>query len=274
MTYDILGPGALDYVPCRYGTSKLIFRGPQRVLEDPYVAFIGGTTTFGKFLEQPFPLRVEHMTGVPSVNFGQVNAGLDVFLRETVVTEAANVARVTVVEVLGATHASNRLYRVHPRRNDRFLGAEPELARLYPEVDFTKFSFVRHMLRHLYHLDEGRFELLRKVFQKLWMRRMRELLGRLSPEVILLRIGDGESGERWMDTERSGAAMVTDNMLDELGGAVSDIVDVQVQDRLPDAQTRGMVFDLMEQAAANSVHGPQVHQAVATALRPVLDRLM
>lgn len=30
MTYDALGAGALDYLPCRYGTSKLLFRGPRR----------------------------------------------------------------------------------------------------------------------------------------------------------------------------------------------------------------------------------------------------
>jgi hypothetical protein len=42
MTYDALGVGALDYLPCRYGTSKLLFRGPRRPLKDPYLVFMGG----------------------------------------------------------------------------------------------------------------------------------------------------------------------------------------------------------------------------------------
>lgn len=44
MTYDALGAGALDYLPCRYGTSKLLFRGPRRPLKDPYLVFMGGPT--------------------------------------------------------------------------------------------------------------------------------------------------------------------------------------------------------------------------------------
>ena len=36
MAYDNPGDGALDYFPCRYGKSKLMFRGPRRRLEAPY----------------------------------------------------------------------------------------------------------------------------------------------------------------------------------------------------------------------------------------------
>ncbi len=274
MTYDILGRGPLDYVPCKYGTSKLVFRGPKRSLADPYVAFIGGTTTFGKFIEQPFPLLVEHQTGVTSVNFGQVNAGLDVFAHEPCVLEAAKDARVTVLEVLGATNTSNPYYRVHPRRNDRFLRPEQRLERLYPDVDFSQFSFVRHMLRHLYHADARRFSALQKDIQALWMQQMRELTLHLSPEVVLIRFGGGESAERWMEEGSGAAAMITDRMLDELGGTVSAVIDVSAQEGGPQPLGAGMVFDLMEQPAARAVHGPAVHQAASQALRPVLDRLM
>ncbi|MDC1223540.1 DUF6473 family protein [Ascidiaceihabitans sp.] len=46
MTYDVLGAGNLDYLPCRYGTSKLLFRGPRRPLKEPYIAFLSGTETY------------------------------------------------------------------------------------------------------------------------------------------------------------------------------------------------------------------------------------
>jgi uncharacterized protein DUF6473 len=63
MTIDALGLGALDYLPCRYGNSKLLFRGPKRSLDEPYIAFIGGTETYGKFLAKPFPVLVEEEFG-------------------------------------------------------------------------------------------------------------------------------------------------------------------------------------------------------------------
>ena len=54
MTYDARGQGALDYLPCRYGVSRLLFRGPKSKLDHPYLAFIGGTETYGRFIADPF----------------------------------------------------------------------------------------------------------------------------------------------------------------------------------------------------------------------------
>ncbi len=66
MTYDTLGAGALDYMPCRYDGSKLLFRCPERRLDAPFVAFFGGTATYGKYIKNPFPALVESwQDGVP-----------------------------------------------------------------------------------------------------------------------------------------------------------------------------------------------------------------
>lgn len=264
MTYDILGPGALDYLPCRYGTSKLTFRGPRRVLEGPYVAFLGGIVTFGKFIEQPFPLRVEHLTGVTSVNFGQVNSGLDVFSKDASILAAAAQAKVTVMEATGVANMSNRFYTVHPRRNDRFLHAMPDLRRLYYDVDFTQFSFTHHMLGHLKQKDAARFAEVERVLQRTWVRRMRRLLPQLSKEVILLRVqraGDSPVG-------------VVDGMIDSLGSLLSAVVDVPDTQLSEGGTPVGMAFNLLEEEAAKAVPQPHVHVAIAQALRPVLDRLM
>jgi len=278
MTCEILGPGALDYLPCRYGTSKLLFRGPARVLEAPYVAFIGGTQTYGKFIKQPFPLKVEHLTGVTSVNLGQVNAGLDVFLLDPVVAEAARGARVTVLEVLGAVNLNNRLYRVHKRRNDRFLRAAAELEALYPEVDFSVFNFTNHMLSHLYTTAPARFAVVERVLQRTWLRRMRQLLAQLGGKVILLRSGETAPCARSCfdgpTMTACGAALVTDEMVERLRPMVSAVVTVPLPDK-PDRRMRqGMAFTSLEGAAAQAVPGPQAHTAAAQALKPVLDRLM
>lgn len=274
MTYNVLGPGALDYLPCSYGTSKLTFRGPQRDMLDPYVAFLGGTHTFGKFIRQPYPLRVEHLTGVTSVNFGQMNAGLDVFMGDPVVPTAARGARVVVLEVLGAGNLTNRLYRVHKRRNDRFLYAQADLKRLFPEVDFAQFNFTRHMLLELYQRDPQRFAVVRRGVQRVWMRRTRQLVGQLGDKVVLVRIRDDPLNQTWPVGKGFGPALVSDAMIEGLKDKVSAIVDVPAtKPRLPEAGGT-MVFNALEEAAAKTVAPPHMHEAVAQALLPVLDRLM
>lgn len=275
MTYDVLGPKVFDYLPCTYGASKLVFRGPKQRLEDPYVAFVGGTQTFGKFIEQPFPLRVEHLTGVTSVNFGQVAAGVDVFLRDPVVLEAAQAARVTVLEVLGAAHVSNPLYKVHGRRNDRFLGPSASLKLLYPDVDFTEFSFVQHMLGHLYQVDPQRFALVKHQLQRVWLRRMKRLVRRLGEPVVLVHfVAGGPHGAEagWITQAGAGATFVTEAMIDQLGAYTAAVVGVEM--KLDDAAAGGLVYGAHEAEAARVVAGPSAHQTAANRLRRVLDGLM
>ncbi|MEO1779366.1 MAG: DUF6473 family protein, partial [Pseudomonadota bacterium] len=155
MSFDTLGPGGLDYLPCRYGTSKILFRGPKRTLDAPYVAFFGGTTTYGKFVETPFPALLEQDLGMTCVNFGCVNAGVDLYAADPVLREAATQARVTVLQVISPRNMSNRFYKVHPRRNDRFIEASPLLRTIYREVDFAEFNFTNHMLQRLYLVLPG-----------------------------------------------------------------------------------------------------------------------
>ena len=49
------GRGALITFRAGTGPRKLLFRGPKRDLDQPFVAFLGGTNTYGKFIERPFP---------------------------------------------------------------------------------------------------------------------------------------------------------------------------------------------------------------------------
>jgi hypothetical protein len=274
MTYDVQGLGALDYLPYQHGTSRLVFRGPRRDLEAPYVAFLGGTQTFGKFIEQPYPLKVEHLTGVTSVNLGQINAGLDVFANETVLHEISRNARVTVLEVLGAANLGNPFYAVHPRRNDRFLRASKPLRELYPDVDFTQFNFIQHMLQHLWTLDAERFELVKRMLQRVWVRRMRKLVKKLGSGVVLLKLDVHETNSDWRGHMQKGPTFVTDKMLDRLRPLVKATVPVPSVIVTRNRQMEGMVFNLFQEKAALALQGSEYHTAVANALRPVLDRLM
>ena len=127
MTFETMGSVGLDYLPCRYGHSKLLFRGPRRRLEGAYCIALGGTETYGKYIHTPFPALLEKAIRIPVVNLGLPNAGIDVFLNEAVVLDACNGARATIIQLPGAQNMSNRFYSVHPRRNDRFLQASAQM---------------------------------------------------------------------------------------------------------------------------------------------------
>ncbi|MEL6641461.1 MAG: DUF6473 family protein, partial [Pseudomonadota bacterium] len=131
MKHDVHDGGALSYDPCRYGLSRIYFRGPKRDLNQPYLAFLGGTETFGKFIETPFPALIELELRHPCINFGCVNGGVDAFVNDPTIMEACKDADLTVVQIMGANNLSNRFFSVHPRRNDRFLRASTVLQAIY-----------------------------------------------------------------------------------------------------------------------------------------------
>jgi hypothetical protein len=274
MTYDALGVGALDYLPCRYGTSKLLFRGPKRRLERDYVAFIGGTETYGKFIEHPFPDLIEQATGLTCANFGYPNAGLDVFAHDPFVPGAVTAAQVAVVQVLGAQNMSNRFYSVHPRRNDRFVNASPLLQTIYREVDFSEYHFTKHLLTNLVTVSTERFEIVRQELQQSWIARMKMLLSRISGKIILLWFAP-RSPEQDEKIQDFGAdpMFVTSDMIEAVRSAITDVVEVVATPEALAKGTEGMVFAQMEAPAAGSIMGPAAHEEAAAVLGDVVARL-
>ena len=276
MTYDALGPGALDYLPCRYGTSKLLFRGPRRDLDAPYLAFIGGTETYGKFIEQPFPAQVEEAIGTTCVNFGFPNAGIDAFAHDPFVVGAAIKAKITVIQVLGAQNMTNRFYAVHPRRNDRFVSASQLLGTIYREVDFADFHFNKHMLQHLLLVSPDRFETVLSELQNAWLARMRLLLGQIKGKTILFWFADHQPPPgATMDAHMLGSdpLFVTREMMDQLTPYATKVVEVVASKQAIAAGTTGMVFSQMEAMAAAEMIGPDAHAEAAGALADVVRSL-
>ena len=190
MAFVYSGAGSLDYSPCRYGMSKLIFRGPKQALDWPYTVVLGGTETYGKFVAQPYPSVLAQKTGRLVVNLGYVNAGPDAYLNDPGTLAIAAGSEVAIVQLIGAANVSNRFYTVHPRRNDRFVMATPWLRALFPEVDFTEFHFTGHLVQTLHHVSPKRFALVAAELRAVWLDRMRRLLGRLSGKVVLLWMAD------------------------------------------------------------------------------------
>jgi hypothetical protein len=273
MSFDALGPGGLDYLPCRYGRSKVLFRGPRRTLDQPYVACFGGTTTYGKFIASPYPDLVEADIGTPCVNFGCLNGGVDVYATDPVLREIAANARVTVIQITSPRNISNRFYRVHPRRNDRFVQASSLLRAIYRDVDFAEFNFTNHMLQRLHLVSPDRFQSVVEELQSAWHARMRLVLSQMPGKTVLLWASDAPPPDTAQDIDAD-PAFVTRKMIDGLRPLVTDLIEVTASSATLAAGTEGMVFPDMDAAAAQAMLGPLMHREIASALSKTLGPLL
>jgi hypothetical protein len=127
-------------------------------------------------MPQSYPELLEAQGCGRWVNMGVRNAGPDVYLRDPVLLDMIAQSDHAIVQVMGAANMSNPYYRVHPRRNDRFIAPEDRLTQLYPEVDFTGFHYTRHLLGALENIDTRRFQNVRQCLQKTWSGKMNLLL--------------------------------------------------------------------------------------------------
>ncbi len=272
MTFEPTGDVALDYLPCRYGDSKLLFRGPRRDMSEPYVAFLGGTETYGKFIAKPFVQQIEQRLGRTCVNFGCMNAGVDVFLNDPFVPQAAGKARVTVLQVPGAQNISNRLYTVHPRRNDRFVSATGLLHSIYPDVDFAAFHFNKHLLGHLREMSEERYWMVEQELRNAWIARMKSLMERISGRIVLtwisMRMPD-EVTDATIDPMH-----VTGEMLELVEPYATRMIEVKLSPDAISNPLEGMVYSQMEAPAAREMLGPKAHSEIAETLAPVLAEML
>lgn len=272
MSFESAGADAPDHGSCNYGASRLKFRGPARRLDRPYVAFLGGSETYGRFVRTPFADLVEERLGMACVNLGCVNAGPDALAHDPAVVEIARNARLCVVQVLGAQNLSNRFYRVHPRRNDRFLEALPVLQRMFREVDFTEFHFNGHLLTALRKSSPARFARVREELQRAWGARMRGLIAAIGTPVVLLHIGHDPGGRGAAAGLGAEPALVEPWMLDLLEREGAGRVAVQVRTARQSGEMGDMICGALQVPAAEHMIGPGAHRAVANALAPDLCR--
>lgn len=272
MRQEVLGRGGPNYALCRYGMSRTLFRGPPRPLDGRYIAFFGGTETFGRFLRSPYPARVEARLGEVCVNFGAVNAGVELYRRDATLLAAAHDALATVIQLPGVQNQTNRFYQVHPRRNDRFLRASPALEVLYPDVDFTTIAFTRHLLSALESTCPQRFALVRSELQSQWSERLRALLERIAGVKVLLWLADhapplASAGQPVMAAD---PLFVTRDMVEGLRGQAEALVQVVPKPLPAAARTRGLDFHPLERPAAEQMLGAAAHEAAAEALAQAL----
>jgi hypothetical protein len=270
MAFVFPGAGALDYATCNYGGSRLLFRGPRRDTERAFVAVLGGSETYGKYVRAPYPDLLERELAMPVANLGVVNAGLDVFLNDPAIVQLAARAAVAVVQICGAQNNSNRYYSVHPRRNDRFLAATPALRALYPAMDFTEFHFTRHLLHALHHQSADHFALIAAELRRVWLARMRQVLGQLTCPKLVLWVSDLPPSDPNQDLFLN-PMLIDQTMIDEIARHADAVIHA-----IPSAEARlmgleGMGFAPSELPAAAGALGPYVHREICDVLHPALE---
>lgn len=277
MSFYAIGPGGLSYRPCRYGTSKLTFRGPRRDLRGRYLAFIGTNEVHGRFIKRPFPDLVEGGLGVTCANFGVADAGPDAFITDPFMPGVIAGARVTVVQVMGAHNLSNRFYTVHPRRNDRFTAPSRLLTQIFPEVDFADIHFTKHLLTRLHRSCPERFATVAAELQKIWVTRMKLLLGQAGGDTLLLWFAAAPPPERAAEPGFAPGPepmLVTAAMVRDAGISATRVLRVVASAEAVAAGTEGMVFPDMRVAAASKMLGPRAHRECADALIPALKDIL
>ena len=274
MKQETIETGDLSYSPCRYGNSRTLFRGPRRRLDRPYIACIGGTETYGKFIAKPFPALVEKVMRQPCVNFGCVNGGIDAFVNDPTIMGICKEADMTIVQVMGANYLSNRFYSVHPRRNDRFLRASTVLQAIYNEVDFSEFSFTRHMLSSLHSRSPERFDIVVNELRQAWIARMKNMLSQIGPRSILFWFSEDELSDRdWSEHPnqlQTDPLFITASMMEELRPMVKDIVVANPSEEALAKGTEGMYFPESQESVASEMLGVDCHREASAALIPSL----
>lgn len=274
MAYEHLGEGALDYYPCRYGKSKLLFRGPRKKLDKPYVAVLGGSEIYGKFTEQPLPEMLGNLIGHTVVNLGCVNAGTDLVINDDTVVDICREAAVTVIQITGAQNMSNRFYSVHPRRNDRFLKASKLMTTIFGDVDFTEFHFTRHLVSHLAAHSPENFSMVQQELKDAWVARMRTMMKRIGGEFVLLWMSDRAPEEQRDDWSARDPLFVDREMLEAVSDLTAGLVEVVAIPDEIEAGFQRMVYTQLEELAAREMLGPVVQEAAARALQKSLEPLI
>jgi hypothetical protein len=265
--------GVLDYFPCRYGASKAAFRGPARDLSQPYVAMLGGSSTFGKYVARPYPALVEAALGCPVANLGGLNAGPDFYLQDIAALEIAARAQVAVVQVTGADALSNPFYSVHSRRNDRFVAATPALRDLFPQVDFAEIHFTRHLLQVLERSDPEVCAAVVRGLKDTWLARMGWLLSRLPGRRVLLWLAEAPPPETALELEPA-PPFVDRAMLEALRETVDAVVIATPSAHARSLAPLDMIYPETEAALAACLPGAAMHAEVAARLAPVLAGLL
>lgn len=266
MSIELPGAYGQGELACTYHGSRLRVRGPARELSEPYTAFLGSGETFGRFVERPFVDVVERIVGAPCLNLGCVNAGVDTFLHDDAALAMAARAERVVLQVMGAPDLSNDFYRVHPRRNDRFLEPTDHLRDLCPGLDFAEINFNGHLLATLVRRYPSVWRTVREALRQTWVARMKMLADRIGQPPVLLWLRYPHRGEAGQTGLGPSPALVDTDLVEGVRGVVCAVVELRVEPADTAGETHRLVNVGGATVAAGRLIGPRMHTRVAEAL--------
>lgn len=282
MSVHVTADPFIDYQLYRFGRTRQTFRGPQPDFRGRYVACLGSAHTFGRFAEQPYPALLS-APGLPAANLGTDGAGPGFFLQDPEILRVASNAEVCVVQAMSAIALSNRMYAVRPRRNGRLHDVSDLMRGIFPEVDFSRFVFVRGMLTHLAEIDPNRFRLVENEIKNAWIGRMHSLLSLIETRTILFWFSvraPQEMGATAVDRCAMRYPEYVDRaMIEAVTPAANAYIECTSHVGLPQDLTRDgapvMFRPSGEPITVNDeLPSPEMHATAAAALQPEIARLL
>ena len=273
MSFDSTGLNRIDYELCQYEGSRARFRGPKTDIDQRYIAFLGATETFGKFVEDPFPKLLAELLPAQPLNLGMINGGVDAILGDASVMDMAKNAEVRIVQVVGALNQTNHYFKVRPRRNDRFVAPREPLKRMFPEIDFAEFHFTKAMLKALHSCSDKRFRMLCDELQKTWMSSMLELLDQLGDKTILLWFSSIRPPANAVRDPRD-PMLIDEQMIAQLKSKAAAYVECVPGAQAAERDTKALRGTLMSPEAIRQLMGPVAHVQAAQALQETCEQMM
>lgn len=269
---------AIRYQDYRFGRARQRFRGPMPDLTQPYIAFIGGSETYGKFVHDPYPAQVAKLLNMPAANWGTPGAGPSFFLKDPVLLEACSNAEACVVSVMGAVSMSNRLYTVFKRRNCRVRSTTESLQALYPTLNLSEFRFAHNMLRRMFQKNPENFRLLEIELRQAWVARMRELLDDIETIRVLLWMSTRTPDEGFEPSEKecfvTPPAFVTRDMLEEIAPMADLVIEYVAADSVGTDTADGRIYDPDVDVLAATCPGQTMHDQAAGLIAEPLKKVL
>ena len=185
MSYVTMDARTVDFILCQYGSSKNLFRGPKKSCKHSYGVCLEGADTFGGKVPDPFSAMLEREMSMPILNLGAQHSGAGFYTEDDAVHEIIENAQVVFMEAPSVVNQSNSFYRVHPRRNDRFVTALDPLYDLFPEADFVECHFTKHLITKLITIDAARADIVFRTLQDEWVRNLTIMRARWRAKTVV-----------------------------------------------------------------------------------------
>lgn len=271
-------PDDLHYDTYRFGRARQFYRGPKPDLSQPYIACIGSSETYGKFVERPFPALLGKTLAMSVANWGTPDAGPAFFLKDPVMIEACCNAQLCIVQIMPALNMSNRLYSVFQRRNGRLKEPSDMLQLLYPSVDFSRYRYVHNMLGKLQTTDDEKFKLVENELRLAWIARMKELLEAIEAPKLLFWISqrspDDNSGRLSRRSPGATPALVNRQMLEMIAPLADGVVEYAASRAEAQGKEMDRVCPPEHEVAARRHPSATMHKVAAGVLRDAVLRLL